>query len=154
MRFVHRRYPFVAFSLAILSACDPSYGYRPVGWAQDTEHWFVHEEPGFRIRVLPVIGLIGQTYIGVEPKVENHSSVLLVFETAELVSKGITYSGKYNGKGELKWRSVVPGKEEWLGFSFDFPKPLFEVLEKRLLIRIGYRLEGQELQYLQVELQR
>ena len=140
--------------LVLLCACDPGYRYSPTGWAEGPKYWFSHQEPTFRLHVRSVGGLIGQTYLGVEGRIENLSSQPITFEQPELASGGITYFGRYYGKGRPQRLAVDAGGVHPLGVAFVFSEPLYKTLAEDLVFRLRYRIGSGELQQFEVKLQR
>jgi hypothetical protein len=134
-----------------LLACDPGVILQPVNWKNVRNLEWRSDIDGVEIRTGALGGLIGETWAAPEFRVTNRTDQRVVFEAAELTSKGRTYTGAFAGDGEERWRSAEPGTTACITISWDFNEPIGEVYGDgaviTLRLRVGERVKVVDIRY-------
>jgi len=124
----------------MLVGCDPGYTFSPEGWTKGEHYSFNHTEQNFRLSIATVGGVVGQSYVTVEGRIENLTQAEITFEEPELSSGGVTYKGRYFGPGRPALYTLSSATDQRFAVSFDFTEPLHEALTEQAIFRVGYRV--------------
>jgi hypothetical protein len=136
-----RQIGVLGFSVVLaLSACDPGYVYRPVGWEPQGSEWTKYFD-GIGLSTLGLWGIVGDTDILPTFDVTNTTDHIFVLQNAELLVEENSYAANIAGK-KAKWRTVEPHSSRSLTIYWEFDDVAVDVLGERPIAVLEFTVAG------------
>jgi len=129
--------------VALLSlACDPGIHNSPKDWASAEGGRFATTVGLFDITMRRIGGLIGETWLEPEITVTNHAKLPAVIDRAVLKANGLEHIAR--PFGDKKWVTISPGETKKIDITWEFDKPIYEILEDPVELDLTIKLGGDD----------
>lgn len=142
--------------LLLSSGCDAGYSYRPDGWSiSNGGHEWTKVDDGVSFLTWGIGGLVGSEDIIPEFEIRNATTTPVIVESAVLLARGKIYDAQLPGKGELQWRTVLPGEVKRITLYWHLEevalKSMGEKPEIDLRVRRGVKLDTMKIKFSRVD---
>jgi hypothetical protein len=87
-------------------------------------------------------GLIGETWLQPEITVTNHAKSPAVIDRAVLKANGLEHIAR--PFGDKKWVTISPGESKRIDITWEFDKPIYEILKDPVELDLTIELGGDD----------